>query len=193
MHQRFENLVTALFLLVLGAGLLLHEGEFPGCRLLLTAGDSAFPASVVGSARHCPHRPKPMGLLRQYSQEVFSGDHRPLPLAHPQLFQPGKKGRDFPAVLQALGPFVSRSEELAEVKATGYVLHTHDIRHMGGMPGQHLRRLLLRIGVDKSMVDVHPHHTTGVPDGPELIVRQVPPDIAQSAAVGVRCNHRPSG
>ena len=76
MHQRFENLVTALFLLVLGAGLLLHGGEFPGCRLLLTAGDSAFPASVVGSARHCPHRPKPMGLLRQYSQEVFSGDHR---------------------------------------------------------------------------------------------------------------------
>ena len=43
------------------------------------------------------------------------------------------------------------------------------------------------------MVDIQPHHAAGVPDGPQLVVCQVPADITQCPAVGVRGNDRPPG
>ena len=183
MHQRFENIVTALFLLVLGAGLLLHGG-IPWMPPAVDRRRQRLSASVVGSARCCPHRPKTDGAITPILAGSFLWRPSPAPFGSSPAFPTRKKKAGISPQSSGPGPFVSRSEELAEVKATGYVLHTHDIRHMGGMPAQHLRRLLLRIGVDKSMVDVHPPPHHRCPGWPGLIVRQVPPDIAQSAAVG---------
>ena len=43
------------------------------------------------------------------------------------------------------------------------------------------------------MVDVQPYHAAGVPDGPQLAVRQIPADVTQGAAVGVGGDDRPPG
>ena len=73
------------------------------------------------------------------------------------------------------------------------MLDAHDLRHMGGVAGQHLRRLPGRVRVDEGVVDIQPHYAAGVPDGPQLVVRQVPAHIAQAAAVGVGRDDRPPG
>ncbi len=62
---------------------------------------------------------------------------------------------------------------------------------MGGVAGQHGRRLLPGIRVDKVVVHIDPHYAPGIPDGPKLIVRQVPADAAQSPAVGMGGDDRP--
>ena len=61
------------------------------------------------------------------------------------------------------------------------------------MPGQHLRCLPFRVPVDETMERIDAHHAAGIPDGTELVIRQVPPHIAQRPAVGVGGDHRPMG
>ena len=73
------------------------------------------------------------------------------------------------------------------------MLHPHDLRHMDGVTGQHLRRLLSGIFMDKGMMDIESHNAPGIPDGPELIVRQIAGHGTQGAAIGMGRNHRSVG
>ena len=79
---------------------------------------------------------------------------------------------------------------MAEVKATAHMLHSHHIHHVSGVVRQGLGSLLLPVCMDKSVIAVQAHHATPVPDGPELIVVQIPPHVTQCAAVGVRGDYR---
>ena len=67
----------------------------------------------------------------------------------------------------------------------------HHLRHMGGVERQGLHRLLPRLPVDEAVKGVDSHHTTAVPDGPQLLIRQVPGFVAQRRAVGVGGQYRP--
>ena len=69
------------------------------------------------------------------------------------------------------------------------MLHPHDLRHVSRVQGQRFHALALPFPVDERIVGVEPHHAAGVPDGPQLIVRQVPGHVAKGAAVGVGGDH----
>ena len=73
------------------------------------------------------------------------------------------------------------------------MLHAHDLRHVGGVKGQGPGCLPFRVLVDEVVVGVYAHHASAVPDGPQLLVGEIPGDIAQAAAVGVGSGHRAAG
>ena len=70
------------------------------------------------------------------------------------------------------------------------MFRSHDLRHVGGMTGQHGRRLLPGLLMYKVVGHIDPHHTAGIPDGAKLLICQVPANIAQGPAVGVGGDHR---
>ena len=106
---------------------------------------------------------------------------------HAQLREAGEKVRDLPRIRQPGGPGrrVPVVQKLHEIKAAAHVVHAHHLRHVGGVQGQTADRLLLRRLADEAGVGVQPHHAVRVPDGPELVVRQVPGRVAQRPGIGM--------
>ena len=98
--------------------------------------------------------------------------------------------RHIGAVFQSLGALVARAEVLTEVEPAGHVLDAHDLCHMGGVAGQHLRRLQGRVREDEGVVDIQPHHAAGVPDGAEHVVGEIPPVGAQTRLPGIGVGRR---
>ena len=73
------------------------------------------------------------------------------------------------------------------------MLHAHDLRHVGGVEGQGLCRLPLRVLVDELVMGVQPHHPAAVPETAELFVGEVSGHVAKRAAVGVGGDDRAMG
>ena len=71
------------------------------------------------------------------------------------------------------------------------MLRPDGLRDMGGVAGQHGCGLHTRLRMDEPVVHIDTNDAAGIPNSPELLIRQVPADIAQGAAIGMRCHHRP--
>jgi hypothetical protein len=114
----------------------------------------------------------------QYPQEIFPDHQFPLPCSHSDLLQFPDKMGDSAAILKTFGTFISGAKIFTEIKSAGNMFNSHHIYHVCRMVRQHFRRLLLRVRMNKRMVHIHADNSTGIPNRTQLIIRQVPSNIA---------------
>lgn len=126
--------------------------------------------------------------------KITEGNFLHLLLCHAHPRKAGKQIGNLRAVLQpSRAGIVSRicgavMEKFTKVKAAADVIDSHHIDHMGCVASQRLR--LLPVCIHKPAVGVQTHNPAGIPNGPQLCVRQISGHIAQGFRIGMGGNHR---